>query len=238
MPSKRKAADIMNFDANKSDSNDDDFEPGSDRPPRVSKKARKSAGGPKSSSKSGKRKARYRGSDIEDDEDELDSDDEVSEAEESEETDRDETTGRPRRQAKTNHTKYEELSSEESQNDSDSEVERRKRGVVRGKRGAGAGKGPERAETPPKQKLIIKLPVSMRTTRASSRTQTAAAPSTSRASRAASTRQRSTRSHSVDPLYEGLPSTTRSRRQKNPIEIDDEDEDDEGRESFLPMLWT
>ncbi|XP_044724257.1 ATPase family associated with various cellular activities (AAA) domain-containing protein [Hirsutella rhossiliensis] len=64
MVSKRKRA-LEEFDPNKSDSGDENFDPSRDRPQKSSKKAR-----PSRSSRSGRKKGtRYRGSDIDDDED-------------------------------------------------------------------------------------------------------------------------------------------------------------------------
>jgi len=67
MPSKRKR-DLLDFDPNKSDSNDDDFEPGEDRPRVAKKKSRSSRG---NSAPTRKKRARYAGSDIVDDEDDA-----------------------------------------------------------------------------------------------------------------------------------------------------------------------
>lgn len=67
---KRKRV-LEDFDPNKSDSEDENFDPTEERPRRSSKKARQSGGGGGGSRSGRKRGHRYRGSDIDDDEDEL-----------------------------------------------------------------------------------------------------------------------------------------------------------------------
>jgi SpoVK/Ycf46/Vps4 family AAA+-type ATPase len=113
MPSKRKAE---NFDPNKSDSNDTDFDPSETRAP--PKKSRRSAGHKKSSSRPAKRR-RYKGSDVS--EDDLDDDDDLSVSEQSEEDEdfeMNEKTGRRMRKAATKSVNYEEPS-ESDQDDLD-----------------------------------------------------------------------------------------------------------------------
>lgn len=121
MPSKRKRDILDGFDPNKSDSEDENFDPSEDRPaPRSSKKSRASRpkGRPTGSRK---RSNRYAGSDIEDDDEEL----EDSELEHSYGEDHDEesdgdlpvnATGRRVRKAAVKHQSYKE-STEESESD-------------------------------------------------------------------------------------------------------------------------
>ncbi|KAK6209529.1 ATPase [Colletotrichum tabaci] len=125
MPSKRKR-EIEDFDPNKSDSNDENFEPGADAPAVRSKKRSR---GPKiQRSAGGRRRAnRYNGSDIEDDDDEdvSDSQDEgsfVSEEEEDEEVNAPvNAAGRRARKAATKHNSYKESDDEESEDAEESD---------------------------------------------------------------------------------------------------------------------
>jgi hypothetical protein len=107
MPSKRKAE---HFDPNKSDSADTDFDPTETRA--APKKSRKSAGHKKGSTRPTKR-ARYRGSDVS--EDDLDDDDlSVSEtSEEEEDFEMNEKTGRRVRKAAKKSVNYEDPSESE-----------------------------------------------------------------------------------------------------------------------------
>jgi SpoVK/Ycf46/Vps4 family AAA+-type ATPase len=117
MPSKRKAE---NFDPNKSDSNDTDFDPSETRAP--PKRSRRSAGHKKSSNRPAKR-ARYKGSDVTDDD--LDEDEDLSvsqESEEDEDIEMNEKTGRRVRKAAKKSVNYEDPSeSDDDLNASDSE---------------------------------------------------------------------------------------------------------------------
>ena len=110
MPSKRK---LEAFDPNKSDSNDTDFDPTEDRPRKSAKKS-----GSKRPSGGVRKRPRYRGSDVEDDED-VDSllEDSYSESaeEEDEDVEMNEKTGRAVRKAAKKSVNYEE--------NSDSDVE-------------------------------------------------------------------------------------------------------------------
>ncbi|GJC95141.1 ATPase [Colletotrichum higginsianum] len=125
MPSKRKR-EIEDFDPNKSDSDDENFEPGADAPAVRSKKRSR---GPKiQRSAGGRRRAnRYNGSDIEDDDDEdvSDSQDEgsfVSEEEEDEEVNAPvNAAGRRARKAATKHNSYKESDDEESEDAEESD---------------------------------------------------------------------------------------------------------------------
>ncbi|KAK8249705.1 ATPase family AAA domain-containing protein 2 [Phyllosticta capitalensis] len=114
MPSRRD--EFMMFDANKSDSNDEDFEDNPSSPPRRSRNKRKA---PKSSSKQPRKKRRgYNDSedDIVDDDDDLMSDNSFDTGNSSHESEVAETTstGRPsRRAARNKQVKYEEKSEED-----------------------------------------------------------------------------------------------------------------------------
>lgn len=108
MSNKRKR--VLEFDHNKSDSEDDTFDPSVDRPCRSSKKARQ----PQRTKTSRKKNQRYGGSDIEDDEDDVlsDSQDEGSFAEEPSEDEDEEApknaAGRRARKAATQQHNYKE----------------------------------------------------------------------------------------------------------------------------------
>ncbi|RFU26214.1 hypothetical protein B7463_g10112, partial [Scytalidium lignicola] len=106
MPSGKRKLEL--FDPNKSDSNDEDFAPGEDRPRKSPKKSRSQT---KRSSKSSKKRTKYRGSDVSGD-DESDSLLEESFSEESEEEDviMNEKTGRAVRKAAIKSVNYEEKS--------------------------------------------------------------------------------------------------------------------------------
>lgn len=111
MAGKRKR-DILDFDPNKSDSDDENFEPEVDRP--RSRKKTRPPGATKSSTRS--RRIKYRGSDIDDDE--LgDSEQENSfgedDIEEEPEPPINENTGRRVRKAATKHQNYKESSDED-----------------------------------------------------------------------------------------------------------------------------
>lgn len=131
MPSKRKRDILEGFDPNKSDSEDENFDPTEERPRRPSAK-RSRTGKPKRSggSQRSKRGNKYRGSDIEDDEEEMSESEDVSFGEEEHDEEEDEdlplgATGRRMRKAAAKHASYKESSPEEvpeSDNDDD-EVE-------------------------------------------------------------------------------------------------------------------
>ncbi|OTB08324.1 hypothetical protein M426DRAFT_19002 [Hypoxylon sp. CI-4A] len=124
MAGKRKR-DILDFDPNKSDSEDENFEPEAGRP-RSQKKSRSH----RANKLTARKKGRYRGSDIEDDDDLGDSDLEDSFAEDDGDSEEDEppineNTGRRVRKAATKHQSYKESSGEEDDvvRDSDDEDE-------------------------------------------------------------------------------------------------------------------
>ncbi|RDA85795.1 hypothetical protein CP532_6303 [Ophiocordyceps camponoti-leonardi (nom. inval.)] len=113
MVNKRKRV-LEDFDPNKSDSDDENFDPGAARPARSSKKPRSSR-----TARTGRKNSqRYRGSDIEeDDEDDLTDSQEDSFAE-AEESEHDQNApvnaaGRRTRKAAINHITYKESSDEE-----------------------------------------------------------------------------------------------------------------------------
>ncbi|KAK4123583.1 AAA-domain-containing protein [Parathielavia appendiculata] len=129
MPSKRKRDILEGFDPNKSDSEDENFDPSEERPPRSAKKSRSSR--PKAKS-SRKRSNRYRGSDIEEDDEELSdsgNDESFGEDEDDEEEDEDlpvGATGRRMRKAAVKHQSYKESSEDEEEDvikDSDGDEE-------------------------------------------------------------------------------------------------------------------
>ncbi|KAM3509658.1 hypothetical protein MY10362_000452 [Beauveria mimosiformis] len=111
MVSKRKRV-LEEFDPNKSDSDDENFDPTEQRPRRSSKKAR-----PAGSSRSGRRRGhRYRGSDIEDDEDELSDSQDEGFLDDDDEEDDDapiNAAGRRTRKAAVKPQNYAESSAEE-----------------------------------------------------------------------------------------------------------------------------
>ncbi|CAK7568175.1 MAG: TAT-binding protein-like protein 7, AAA ATPase [Sporothrix epigloea] len=128
MPSKRKR-DILDFDPNKSDSEDENFVPGdnNERPRRIKKKHKGQKG---QRTPNRRRQNRYRGSDIDEEDDEI-SDDSLGEpfqSSGSDDSDEPVTTATGRRARKTaaNHLSYKESSEdEEAVADSDSDSDRK-----------------------------------------------------------------------------------------------------------------
>ncbi|RDA90068.1 hypothetical protein CP533_2916 [Ophiocordyceps camponoti-saundersi (nom. inval.)] len=119
MVNKRKRA-LEEFDPNKSDSEDENFDPSAARPARSSKKPRSSR-----TSRTGRKKShRYRGSDIEDDEDELSESQEDSFEGDESEYDQNapvNAAGRRTRKAAINRTNYKESSEEEEESTGETE---------------------------------------------------------------------------------------------------------------------
>lgn len=115
MVSKRKRV-LEDFDPNKSDSEDENFDPTEARPQRSSKKPRPSRG-----SRSGRKKGhRYRGSDIEEDDEELSDSQEESFVEDESEHDEDapvNAAGRRTRKAAITRQNYKESSEDEDEQD-------------------------------------------------------------------------------------------------------------------------
>ncbi len=118
MPAKRKRDILDGFDPNKSDSEDENFEPGEDRPRRSKKKSRSSRG---KSAPARRRRGHYGGSDIEDDEELSDSAQEGSleEGNDGEEDEDEEglptnSAGRRMRKAAAKAQNYKESSEDES----------------------------------------------------------------------------------------------------------------------------
>ncbi|KAK8139131.1 Tat-binding 7 [Apiospora sp. TS-2023a] len=117
MVSKRKRDNNLFFDVNKSDSEDENFEPGQDPAPT---RSRKKPRGTKAPRKAGRtRKNRYHGSDVEDDDEVSESDVDVSFGEENDD-DEDEDdelqneTGRRKRKAAIGKPNYKESSEDDS----------------------------------------------------------------------------------------------------------------------------
>ncbi len=111
MPLKRK---LENFDPNKSDSNDDDYDATEERPKRSRKSIKSKNHKSKSESKS-KKRSKYHGSDVEDDDDDITEDsllEDMGDSEEDEEPEKTET-GRPLRKARKAVAEYKEEESEE-----------------------------------------------------------------------------------------------------------------------------
>lgn len=129
MPAKRKRDILEGYDPNKSDSEDENFDPTEDHPPRKSaKKSRRSK--PKGSSQrsqGGRRANKYAGSDIDDDDDEISETDEVSFNDDSDadEDEEDENlpigaSGRRKRKAAVKHQSYKEDTDDEEEKIEDS----------------------------------------------------------------------------------------------------------------------
>lgn len=131
MPSKRKRDILEGFDPNKSDSEDENFDPTEDRPRKPAAKKSRTAGRTKRAggSQRGKRVNKYRGSDIEDDEEEVSGSEDISFGEEGPDEEDDDdvpvgASGRRRRKAAIVQQSYKESSPEEdmvpeSDNDDD-----------------------------------------------------------------------------------------------------------------------
>jgi SpoVK/Ycf46/Vps4 family AAA+-type ATPase len=199
MPAKRK---IDTFDPNKSDSNDTDFDPTEARA--SAKKTRKSSSKRSSGGRKIKR-ARYRGSDVEDDvEDSLLEESFSDEPEEDEEVEMNEKTGRAIRKAAKKAINYEEESDASDiaevvgdidESDLDEPAPKRRR------QGKQSRATPEEADddsdVKPKRSKIVKLKVNT--------------PQTTRTTRGASARLRST-----EPTSAGLPGrrTTRAHTEE------------------------
>ncbi|KAL0931881.1 AAA family [Colletotrichum truncatum] len=168
MPSKRKR-EIEDFDPNKSDSDDENFEPGADQPaPRIKKRSR----GSKSQRSSGGRKRtnRYRGSDIDDDDEDVsDSMEEGSFVSDEEEEDEDapvNAAGRRARKAAVKHQNYKESESDEESEEAELSEDELSEGLEKPKK--------------KKESLLIKLKVPKNAASATA----AAAPITRRSTRA------------------------------------------------------
>ncbi|TLD04899.1 uncharacterized protein PgNI_09854 [Pyricularia grisea] len=117
MPAKRKR-DILDFDPNQSDPDDENFEPGQEReekPRRVTKRSRSTK-----ARSSGRRRDRYGGSDIDEDDDDLVSDSDPDEAFDDDDDEEDEDMpvnagGRRTRKAAVKRQNYHESSDDESE---------------------------------------------------------------------------------------------------------------------------
>lgn len=119
MPSKRKRTDILDFDPNKSDSEDENFDPSASRPSPPNKKRSRQNRGVKKSSRGERGGGRYRGSDIDDDDGDILEDSEegsfIEEDEDDEEEEEDATAGRRRRKTATRRQTYKESSEDEDE---------------------------------------------------------------------------------------------------------------------------
>lgn len=177
MPPNKRKRDILDFDPNKSDSEDENFQPDVDRPSRSHKKSRptKSSKGPGRA-----RKPRYRGSDIEDDDDVSGSADDESfgehdrDGDDNEEEEEDlpinENTGRRMRKAAVKRQTYKESSEDSDDSGADAKDEL-------------VGETPKRDESRPTKIVVLNVKAgSLRKTRAGS-TNATSAP-TRRATRA------------------------------------------------------
>ncbi|KAI5465569.1 hypothetical protein BGZ63DRAFT_420125 [Mariannaea sp. PMI_226] len=163
MVSKRKRV-LEDFDPNKSDSEDENFDPSVERPRKSSKKSRSFRGGKPSR----KRRARYQGSDIEEDEELSDSqeDDFDDDLEDDEDEDEDapvNAAGRRTRKAAVQHANYKESSEDELEDDSRSDSEPAEEA---------AGKNEEEEEEKPTRptRRLVKLKVPQGTAVATRRT--------------------------------------------------------------------
>jgi SpoVK/Ycf46/Vps4 family AAA+-type ATPase len=161
MPGKRK---LENFDPNKSDSNDTDFDPTEARPRKSAKKSRtkRTSGGPR-------KRAKYRGSDVSDDDVEdslLEESFSDPEDDEDEDVEMNEKTGRAVRKAAKKSVNYEENSDsdvEDILDDVDSEDERPKKGSKNKRSRAAAEEVEDDSDEEPtttrKRSRIVKLKV-------------------------------------------------------------------------------
>jgi SpoVK/Ycf46/Vps4 family AAA+-type ATPase len=191
MPSNKRKLD--NFDPNKSDSNDTDFDPSEDRPRKSAKKARSHG---KKSSGGARKRHKYRGSDVTDDDvDDSLLDDSFSEEEE-EEFEMNEKTGRAVRKATKKEVNYEDISDSDVADivpDEDSEDVTTRRPGKRS-RAAAQSEDAESGVEEARPSKIITLKANPRPTRASrgssaARTRASAEPGVTR---------RSTRAHTED----------------------------------------
>ncbi|KAH8663386.1 hypothetical protein BGZ60DRAFT_529663 [Tricladium varicosporioides] len=193
MPVKRRD----NFDPNKSDSADTDFDPSSTAPRKPSRKSRgyKKSGGTK-------KRTRYRGSDISEDEDADSFDDDLSISEPSDEdVEVNEMTGRAVRKAAKKSVDYGEDSSSNVDDliddTDDSDAKPKKRGSKRSRPQIEDDEEEEEEEMPskrPRQSKIVKLKFT---------------PQPARTTRAGSVRRRGS---TLEPLSAGLGGTRRTTR--------------------------
>ena len=122
MPPKRKRDILEGFDPNKSDSEDENFDPTEDRPRKPTAKRSRTGRSKKSrgSQRGGRRTNKYRGSDIEDDDEDISESEDISFGEEEHDDEEEEddeipvgATGRRMRKAAVKHPSYKESSEEE-----------------------------------------------------------------------------------------------------------------------------
>lgn len=204
MPAKRK---LDTFDPNKSDSADTDFDPTSSAPrkPKRSSAHKRRSGAPR------KKKIKYRGSDISDDDDVDDSLEELSDpSEESEEVEMNENTGRAVRKATKKSVNYEENSDSDvadivgDEEDSESENPKKR---THNKRSRATPEEIEDDEDDEDEDLASKRPRRSKIIKLKINT-----PQTTRATRAGSAaRSTRRRGSTTEPLSAGL-GTRRTRR--------------------------
>lgn len=209
MPGKRK---LEAFDPNKSDSDDNDFDPSEARA--SPKKSRKSSHRSSGNSKKRTKRARYGGSDISDDDDVEDSLDELEYSdhdEEEEEVEMNEKTGRAVRKATKKEVNYEEDSNSDVADiigdleDDDSDVVLAKKPQTKRTRAITdeieSGSEEDVASKRPKRSKIVKLKVSTpgprRNTRAGS-TARSRGPESAEPTSAGIPPRRNTRAHTED----------------------------------------
>lgn len=163
MAGNKRKRDILDFDPNKSDSDDENFEPEADRPRSQKKSRSHRPNGP-----AVRKRGRYRGSDIEDDDDIVDSEEENSFAEYDEDEPEppiNENTGRRVRKAAIKHQNYKESSEDDEEMIRDSDDE--KDDIIE--------EPPKKS--PRKTKLItVRVPQSARKTRTASNANASAVP--------------------------------------------------------------
>jgi SpoVK/Ycf46/Vps4 family AAA+-type ATPase len=198
MPGAKRKLD--NFDPNKSDSNDTDFDPSEDRPRKSAKKSRSQG---KRTSGGARKRTKYRGSDVSDDDVEDSLLEESFSEEEEEEFEMNEKTGRAVRKATKKEVNYEENSDSDMEDlvaEDESEEEVKSRRPTKRSRVAAESTEAETDEERGKLSKIVTLkanPQPARTTRAGSSARTRAVASAEPLSAGVPTR-RSTRAHTEE----------------------------------------
>ena len=128
MPAKRKRDPLEGFDPNASDPDDENFDPTEDQPQRSTKKSRSSKARRTSGGKSRPRSNKYRGSDIEEDDEDVSDSEQENSFDDDDEEEEDEdvpitSTGRRMRKAAVVHPSYKESSEDEDSDRSKRVVE-------------------------------------------------------------------------------------------------------------------
>ncbi|KAK3943046.1 hypothetical protein QBC46DRAFT_308201 [Diplogelasinospora grovesii] len=230
MPPKRKRDILEGFDPNKSDSEDENFDPTEERPPRTKKKSKPSRSRKSGSSgKFRKRTNRYGGSDVDDDEELSDSDQEDSfDEEEQGEDEEDEdapltATGRRMRNAAVKHQSYKESSEDSDDIVEDSDVvkkEQPKKPATRPSRivvlKTGVGRASQRPRRGTQEQASAPPPPTRRATRA--RTEEIDEPliELSNSGRHAQVARASTRSRSPEMMHRATRATRGAKGLKKP----------------------